>query len=692
MLLSGAMPDRKESPRGPLAASDRRRLGAALALVALAAAAARLWRVGAGLPDFLEEAAPFRTALAMWNLPAGPTSWNPHSFVYPSLAIYLHLLLQKLGFWLAGLAGAVRSPADWHLLTLLDPAVVVLPARVLHVACGVANVVLAGLVAERLRRGAGVPAALLAAFAPTPLVASRLIYVDTPMTTFALAALERMLAWHERGGRARLWAAVACAGLAAGTKYPGAVALLPLAWLLWERRGARGLALWAAAAAGAAAVFALTTPYALLDAAALAHDLGLHVLHLAGGHLGQSAAGAQRASLLRLLGDLGPAGLVLLVLAAARAARRPRARAATVAALLFALAFLVPILAARYTLGYYLVPVVPVAAAVAAAEAVGLLERFAPGRRVVAWAALALLLAPVLVGGLRAAASGGTRTEVEARRWLEAQVGASEIALVEPWGPRLPSLRQRLEAQASLDAARPELRQRFEARGWLHAVELPLTVAGRAAARVTSAAGERHEVDVFPSALELNRIAYDPRLFALADWVVTSGAVRGRFEADPARFPAECRLYRLLDATATVAARFEPRGGDGGPVVTVHRLGPLAHAALAASGGLPSLWWTESVPQGFRRAVTSLLDRPWDDGVALRADGTAAPWVRSLAPLYDDALRPFADDLATNLVDLGRCDAAQPLVEGTLLVLPRDPVARRLYEACSSQAPPPPGP
>ena len=194
-------------------------------------------------------------------------------------------------------------------------------------------------------------------------------------------------------------------------------------------------------------------------------------------------------------------------------------------------------------------------------------------------------------------------------------------------------------------------------------------------------------MDVFPSAVDVNRIAYDPRLFAMADLVVTCGAVRSRFEADPVRFGDECRLYRLLDSTATVEASFEPHGTVSGPTITVYRLGPEAHAALAAAGPLPALWWAERIPMSYRHAVTTLFRVPWEGNVTLRVDGTATVWVRSLATVYHNALQSFATDLATSLVDLGRCDEAQPLVEGTLLVSPRDPQANQLYETCTGERP-----
>ena len=664
------------------------RLRIALALVVVVAAALRLWHIAADLPDFLEEAAPFRTAFEMWNGTGGTTSWNPHSFVYPSLTIYLHLLVLKVGYWAAHLGGTVSSPADWWVLSSMDPTSAVLPARYVHVACGTATVALAGLIAERLRRGAGVPAALLAAFSPTLLGTSRLIYTDTVMTTLALAALERMLAWQERGGKRRLAAAVVLIGLSAGAKYPGAVALIPLAWLMWDRAKARGLALWSVAAVGAAAVFLLTTPYALLDFAALKHDIGVHVFHVAGGHLGQSMAGTPASYLGQLLHDLGPAGLALLVVSAALCAVRTPGRSRTLAVWLFLLAFLVPTAAARYALANYLVPVIPTAATLVAAAALELPQRFAPERRrALAAGLLAVLLVPVLVTGVRAAAAGAGFTQVEARRWLEARLADRELVLAEAWGPQLPSVSERLVMLRSplFATASPEVQQRYLNQRWFHVVRLPHTVAGHVANRLIAPDGAQRDVDVFPSALDFNRIAYDPRLLAMADLVVTSGAVRSRFEADPARFADECRFYRLLDSTATVEARFEPHGSVAGPVLTVYRLGPQAHAAIAAAGPLPPPWWAEKIPESYRRAATALLKVPWEGDATLRADGTAPLWVRSLAPVYQDRLLSFAIDLATNYVDLGRCDAAQPLVEGTLLVLPRDPQAIQLYEFCTGR-------
>ena len=656
-----------------------------LPLVVLAAIALRLWHIAGDLPDFLEEAIPFRYALDLWSWTGGATDWNPHFFNYPSLTLYLHFLLQKSGWILAHAAGLARTPADWFLLYLADPSGLVIPARVAHVAFDALAVGLTGLVAERLRRGAGVPAALLAALSVTLLATARSISTDTVMGALALGALERMLAWRERGGRRRLIAAVVLIGLATGAKYPAALVLVPLAWVLWTREQGRGLALWPWCVAGALGVFLLTTPYALLDFTAFRHGLGYESLHVAGGHLGQATGVGLPFHLRNLLRDLGPVGFALLGASAALVAPRTT-RPVAVAVWLYLLVFLGPIAGARFGAERYLVPVVPAAAALAAAAALELAARSAPRwRAAVTVMLLGGLLVPAIVTGARSAARGGRLTQVEARRWLEAHVSTGELVVEEAWGPGLPSVSARVEVQSSpiFRAAGPEAQRRYLARPWFHAVPLPLFVAGSVSSRLLSPAGGAVDLEVFPAAMDLNGVAYDGRLFGGVDVVVTSSSVRGRLTAEPARYAAACGFYRALDSTATVMARFVPGDRLDGPEIVVYRLGAQAHAALLASGPPDPLWWAAGVPDRYRRRATEVLGARWEGGAPWSASGQPAPWVRSLAGVYDERLRPFTEDMAVNLVDLGRFDAALPFAEATLLVLPNDPVARMAYDVCA---------
>src|SRR5262245_41588717 len=95
------------------------------AIVLLGCVVLRLWRLTLGLPDFLEEAIPLRLALGMRDVASGAVDWNPHHFNYPSLAVYLHFLVQQLVFGLGHLLGAYPSYADYRLAFDLDPTVAV---------------------------------------------------------------------------------------------------------------------------------------------------------------------------------------------------------------------------------------------------------------------------------------------------------------------------------------------------------------------------------------------------------------------------------------------------------------------------------------------------------------------------------------------------------------------------------------
>src|SRR5262245_57220967 len=140
-------PDLRSSGRWPIAA------GAAIVALGLAL---RLAGIRQGLPDFVEEAAPVRWALAVGAGPGGAVDWNPHHFIYPSLTLYLHLALQWAQFGCGRALGAYRGPADYHLAYQLDPTPMVLLARALGVAADVTSLVLVMRLGERMRRGAGV--------------------------------------------------------------------------------------------------------------------------------------------------------------------------------------------------------------------------------------------------------------------------------------------------------------------------------------------------------------------------------------------------------------------------------------------------------------------------------------------------------------------------------------------------------
>ncbi len=241
-------------------------------LAAIWVLALALWNRDQGLPHFLhpDELNVVQPFVATFD-PEG-ADWNPHRFTYPSGFAYLNAVLGRvwnlaapligapsIGFDLEGRLTAVRFGRT--LCALLAALTVVLLA-------------LAGRVWFGPRPGAW--AAALAAAAPLPTLQPHYVNVDTPLV-FLLSACLWMAGRVHRLGRGRdFWTLAVLIGLAAGTKYPGAYALiLPVALMGHRVRQSSGTESprswgWAirrvlAASAVAGLVFLFTTPYAVFD-------------------------------------------------------------------------------------------------------------------------------------------------------------------------------------------------------------------------------------------------------------------------------------------------------------------------------------------------------------------------------------------------------------------------------------------
>lgn len=670
---------REARPRDPLALAIWGVLALALAI--------RLWHIRHGLPDFLDEAIPLRRALGMTDAISGEISWNPHFFHYPSLSIYLHLFLQHAVMRIGTLFGVFTGIPDYALRNSTDPSLLAIPGRLLSVAFDVWTIYSVARIGERLARGAGLLAAALLALSATAIFTSRLIYTDTVMTAFAVAAVERMLAWLRDGGRSRLVTAVVLIGLATGSKYPAALLLLPLALVIALRElrhGAKPEAvrragrLVAASALGAALVFLITTPFILFDWSRFVADFSF-VGRLGGaGHFGNYERSGFLYHVGNLTRDFGWPGLALLAVSlplAIAAWRTSRERALLWLALL---AFGAPVAMARIEAERYVIPLLPFVALLAADAALAIAARVPERARRPALAALALaLLIPAAVTGLRAGGSLGDYTRIEARRWIEAHAAPDDIVVQELYGaPLLERAHvRRMHMGRIYAAAGPAARRAYDARPSFRAVTLPLTVVGMKTITLTPRdGGASQEVEVVARPADLNPPVYDPRLFAAVDWVITSSAVRGRFEGDSAAYAGVLRFYALLDSTAELTARFVSRGTNTGPDVTMYRLTPRTRAAIAALGPLPPLWWTEAVLPTFRERAEALLLPPERRGrePLLNSNGAPATWVRTLAPVFESRFAPLVRPLALELTEAGRAAAANPLARAVLALRPDD--------------------
>ena len=642
----------------------------AIVLVVAAGVALRLIGVRHGLPEFTDEAAPFRWALDMWAHPGGRIDWNPHHFIYPSLTLYLHLAVERVHAWLGQLAGVWPNPADYHLAFALDPTPMAIAARAVGAAADGVSLWALVRIGERLQRGAGLVAAALFAFSPVAIGTAHAVFTDPVMLAFALLALNVMLAYAPATGlRTRLAAAVLI-GLATGAKYPAAVLLAPLAWTFVRAHGVRqGLRHAVVAGFVALVTFVVTTPYAVLDRVAFMRDLRFDRVLASEGLLGATAGASGWRSWSALAADLGPVAALLalagLGLAFARARRDPR----LVTLALARAGLLAPVLASPLRFERYLIGGLAVAALLAGVALVSLLARTPVRARL---AALALLLAATFAPLVRPAAvaalaRGGT-TAGEARAWCEANLPTTAITLMEPYGPELASRRMVRSASASAltASASPAWQARIrDRRAW--AVErVPTLVAGRCVVTLHPPSGVPTDVSVFEHASDFNRVLYDTRLLAGIDYFISTSAQRARFEADTMRYADACAFYRVLDTHFPVVARFESTADQSGPAIVVHRNA----GTLPTPAPLGEQWWAERLPIEYRRAAARVLNT---DSALTTIDpttGEPAAWVRGARPLYDSQLATFAEDLAYDLIQADRPAPAQRLMLAALAVRP----------------------
>lgn len=661
----------------------------ALALT-VATLALRLWHVKHGLPDFLEEAIPFKQAFEMWGWKTGHTDLNPDFFNYPTLSLYLHFAVQKLQYLFGQLAGYYTSPSDYWLLYQLDPTAPVVVARLVGISCDLATVLAVWTIGERLRRGAGLLAALLIAFSPTLILTGRSIYADSVMAALVMWSIERMLAYLQRGGRWRLAVVVLLVGCAAGAKYTAGLLVLPLAWVLWARHGWRGLCWWPAAAAGCLLVFCLTSPYTVLEFSRFWHDFSFERRHMAEGHLGTLDRRGGLFHLRTLAGDQGwPALFVLLgsLVATLRQLIRGQ-RPSTVVLWLFLLPNALSIAWFRMEATRYLLPVLPGAALLVATSGLHLAGQVTGRKRRWAVAALAaILLVPPGWAGLQAAAQGGDSTRCQARRWCEENLADGALIVQEHYGA---VLRNSIDVEVvrghpTFGAARAEIQRRWLEAPRYRSVIMPMAVSGRYTMKVQPQTGGPVQLNVFDHASDINRVFYSPTLYRGVDYFLASSAVRQRYERDAARYREQLAFYGLLDREAELAAHF-PAGADvPGPEITIYRLGERLQELLAREfSGFGPYWWAHSVPRRFRDRLDALLapaDRLSDGAVRL-ADGKPAIWVRSLRRPFETYIVPFLAPMAHYLVESGHFREARRHAAAVLAMIPDEPILCLIFSTC----------
>ncbi|HEY7056281.1 MAG TPA: phospholipid carrier-dependent glycosyltransferase [Vicinamibacterales bacterium] len=240
-------------------AADLRPSHVGLALALLAAALLRFWALGYGLPYSPGVDEPEIVVRAVRMIQTG--DFNPHFFFYPSLYIYVQVIVAVARF----IFGAIRG--EFPTLGSATPVDFYLWGRAVTALFGVATVYLLHLAGLRWGARTALLSAALLAVMPLHVRESHFVLADVPVTFFVTLTFLLSLVAHERSTLGSFVAAGAAAGLATATKYNGVLALvLPLiaCWMTPGVRPTRMRVSYAVLAASGVC-FLVAVPYSVLD-------------------------------------------------------------------------------------------------------------------------------------------------------------------------------------------------------------------------------------------------------------------------------------------------------------------------------------------------------------------------------------------------------------------------------------------
>ena len=355
-------------------ASDLRQSRLTLAAVLVVAALLRFWALDSGIPHALGVDEPQIMSRSVGMMKAG--TLNPRGFFdYPGLYMYVQMGVASARF----LVGAMNG--QWQSLDHVDANDFYLWGRAVTATLGTLTV----LVLYRIGMRWGARYALLAsavlAVMPLHVRESHYVLTDVPMTFFVALAFLLALRAHEHPTAGAFAKAGALAGLAAATKYPGALALLFPMLAVWMTPGTRPSRLVGALAAigGCVVAFLIAAPYTVLDLPGFLNGYA----RLASGYAGIPPPEPGWLIYLKHLRTnlQWPALLVLAagtVLASVRAVRGP-GRVRWTLAIVFPLIYFYVVSNQTLIFARYLLPLVPalcVLIAAAVVSGVSLLRRF----------------------------------------------------------------------------------------------------------------------------------------------------------------------------------------------------------------------------------------------------------------------------------------------------------------------------
>ena len=324
----------------------------ALAIVLAIGAALRFWHIGAGLPYRVGPDEPVIAERAIHIMRSG--NFHPRFFDYPSLYIYVQLLIACATYMGGAMSGS------WQAVTAFHPEHLFMWSRVVNAALGTLTLACLYPIGAIWGKWVGVAAAGILAFWPNHVRESHFALTDVPLTF--LVVVTAWLALRAADTEKHSWFLLAgvCAGLSAATKYNGALAMvMPLvAAAMMQRPLARRATAAAVVAASASLAFLAAAPYTILDLPGFLNAFGRLSIYYGPRPFAEGA----RIYLLHGWAAVGWAALILsavgLAWGTAHAVREHDLRR-WVPVVVFSIAYFYTIATKQLIFARYLLPIIP---------------------------------------------------------------------------------------------------------------------------------------------------------------------------------------------------------------------------------------------------------------------------------------------------------------------------------------------
>jgi Dolichyl-phosphate-mannose-protein mannosyltransferase len=187
----------------------------------------RLIGIDFGLP-YATGARPDELVIIRHTLPFGTGDLNPHFFEYPSLFLYLLFIFFSIQFLLGKLFGFYHNSMDFVSGVLLNPSPLILIARIIVAILGSLTIYLAYRTFQDIDEDVGLISSAMLSLTYIHVQQSHFGTTDVPMLFFGMLSFlfaDRVFI----GGKTRDYILSGIfSGLAASTKYTGAIFLIPL--------------------------------------------------------------------------------------------------------------------------------------------------------------------------------------------------------------------------------------------------------------------------------------------------------------------------------------------------------------------------------------------------------------------------------------------------------------------------------